>query len=623
MMSPKKLFLACLALLFSIQAIASPELDSLKQVVETMPDDSMKVKTLFRVVDLAYHGEEAELYAYRSLAVAKKIDNATLIGNAFIKLAFCFQLKEMEKKTAFLDSAIQIFTENKDINGLGLTYNVRGIILMDYGSLEAAHTAYQKAHDYYVSIENKERQAVILNNWGISLYMAKQPLVAIEKYKTALAYRLQEKPINPLKIARVYHGLGESNKQLGNLVEATTFYLESYKYRDQIKNIGVAESLISIANMTYEAIEKRQDTTLIMRKIQDFGFQNPMALLDSAATYPGVAERIGFQKSIMDVQRKGYLLEGNYQQAYKLLAQLKTMEEESRLSDSSIGAFADLKTQYEKEQLKTRLLEEEIINRKKESQVNLLILSLGILLSTLIIGALLYQNRLRANQLLLNAAKQEQQIISMRSMLEGQEKERARIARDLHDGLGNMLSTVKASVGSLKINFNSNKTAQIYSKASEMIDEACTEVRKIAHEMMPQALDKLGLKKALADLVSKMDNNHDFEANLQVYGKEQILADSTNVMLYRIVQELLNNIVKYAEAKEVIVQITYSDDWLNLTVEDDGKGFDPDKIAPDKGMGLRSIAFRTQYIGGEYEIDSRPNMGTLVSINVPLKQVIA
>ena len=234
----------------------------------------------------------------------------------------------------------------------------------------------------------------------------------------------------------------------------------------------------------------------------------------------------------------------------------------------------------------------------------------------------LYQNRLRANQLLLNAAKQEQQIISMRSMLEGQEKERARIARDLHDGLGNLLSTLKANVGSLKINFDSNKTAQIYTKASEMIDEACTEVRKIAHEMMPQALEKLGLKKALADLVLKMDSTHDFEASLQVYGKEQILDDSTNVMLYRIVQELLNNIVKYAEAKEVIVQITYSEDWLNLTVEDDGKGFEPDKIAPNKGMGLKSIAFRTQYIGGEYEIDSRPNMGTLVSINVPLKSVV-
>ena len=160
-------------------------------------------------------------------------------------------------------------------------------------------------------------------------------------------------------------------------------------------------------------------------------------------------------------------------------------------------------------------------------------------------------------------------------------------------------------------------------KASEMIDEACTEVRKIAHEMMPQALEKLGLKKALQDLVQKTEASHDFEIQLQIYGQEQILEDGINVMLYRIVQELLNNIIKYAEAKEVLVQITYSEDWLNLTVEDDGKGFDPNNVAEDKGMGLKSIAFRTQYIGGEYEIDSRPEMGTLVSINVPLKSLVS
>ncbi len=280
-----------------------------------------------------------------------------------------------------------------------------------------------------------------------------------------------------------------------------------------------------------------------------------------------------------------------------------------------------MKIQYERERLRNRLLEEEIINSKKERQVNLLVFSIGVLLSALIIGVLFYQNRIKANQLLLTEAKQEQQIISMRSMLDGQEKERSRIARDLHDGLGNLLSTLKAKISTLKIDFDNKGTTRIYNTASDMIDEACSEVRKIAHKMMPQALKKLGLRKALEDLITKMDMTHPFDAQFLVYGSDKLLNDNTNVMLFRIVQELLNNIVKYAQADEVLLQLTYSDEWLNLTIEDDGKGFDIEQIDSEKGMGLKSIEFRTGYVGGNYEIDSRPGAGTLVTINVPLQRI--
>ncbi len=612
-------YVYCFLLMLPLTLSAATEVDSIKQVVETMPEDSMKCATYLRIAFLLYNGPEAINYSYRALDLAKALGEQQLLGKAYHRLAWCLHYDEMDKKVALLDSSAMVYDRLGDLDGLGLTYDGRGSILMHYGSLEEANEAYIKAYDYYSQSENEERKAGILNNWGICMNLLEQPEEAIAKYQTALDYRLQEQPENPVAIARIYFGLGQSAELLEDLEVATTHYFESYKYRDKVKNIAVAENLIAIADMAYKGAKKGLDTMGIFRKIQSLGFANTQALLDSAAVVPGVAERLGFTYYIKDVRRKGELLRGNYQVAYQLLQDLKTMDEEAKLSDASLGAFADLKIQYEKEQLKTRLLEEEITNRKKKNQVNLLILSLGVLLSTLIIGTLVYQNRLRAKSLLLATARQEQQIISMRSMLEGQEKERARIARDLHDGLGNLLSTLKASVSNLQISFTNNKTEKIYSKASDMIDEACTEVRKIAHEMMPQALSKLGLKKALGDLIQKMDDTHDFEADIQVYGKEQILDDSTNVMLYRIVQELLNNIVKYAEAKEVLVQITYSEEWLSLTVEDDGKGFEPDKILDNEGMGLKSIAFRTEYIGGEYEIDSRPGAGTLVSINVPLR----
>ena len=90
-------------------------------------------------------------------------------------------------------------------------------------------------------------------------------------------------------------------------------------------------------------------------------------------------------------------------------------------------------------------------------------------------------------------------------------------------------------------------------------------------------------------------------------------------MIFRIIQESFNNIAKYAEATEVLLQLTFSDDWLNISIEDNGVGFDVNQVNVDKGMGLKSIDFRTNYMGGDYEIDSRLGEGTMISINVPLK----
>ena len=115
-----------------------------------------------------------------------------------------------------------------------------------------------------------------------------------------------------------------------------------------------------------------------------------------------------------------------------------------------------------------------------------------------------------------------------------------------------------------------------------------------------------------------MDAVHPFSAELHIFGKERTFDDTTNVMLFRIIQESLNNVVKYAQAKHVSVQMTYGDQWFDLSIEDDGVGFVPDRVPPEKGMGLKSIAFRAEFIGGAYDIDSRPGAGTLVTINLPL-----
>lgn len=618
----KRYFYSLWLLILGIGVVnANTELDSLKQVVVVLPNDSIKCVNLLRIADILYDGEEAIHYAELALQLAKEMNNEPLIAKAYHRAAWCYGYDEMDKKTSLLDSSIHIYSYLNDLKGLARSYSSRAVILVDYGLFEDALLAYQQALDYSIEAKDANMQATILNNWCVAYNEMGQPDKGLPKCEEALQLRLEASEVNPTKLGRVYFNLAEAAKLTGKTNQAATYYLASFRYRKRGNGLGIEENLISLVNLACEAAELGRDTSNIHQQIQDLGFPHIIAMLDSTLYFPSVSDRPTVIYTILDSRRRWQLMQGHYKQAYDLLSEMKSMDENTKLSESSLDAIADLKIKYEREQLKIKLLEEEILNRKKANQVNLLLLFLGISLLVLAVGILIYQNRQKSNRLLLSAAKQEQQIISIRSMLEGQEKERARIARDLHDGLGNMLSTVKASVGSLQHQVDDQQTGQVYAKASEMIDEACTEVRKIAHEMMPRALEKLGLRKALEDLVWKMDTNHDFEVNFDVYGEEKALDDSSNIMIYRIVQELFNNIIKYAEAKEIVFQMTYSEDWLNLTLEDDGKGFDPNNLAEGKGMGLKSIAFRTQYIGGEYEIDSRAGIGTSVSVNVPLVAV--
>ncbi|NDV42456.1 sensor histidine kinase [Flagellimonas sediminis] len=598
----------------------SKELDSLRAVVSNMPDDSVKCETHLRIAYLLYDGEEAVQQSKSGLALAKKLGSPRLIGKSFHRLGWCTGFDEMDKKTAYLDSASVYFSRINDLYGLGNVYDTRGVILLTYGSLEDSKLAFQQAYDYFAQIPNEERKAGILNNWAVAEYTSGNAEEGLKKYQEALDYRLTENPVAHVEIARLYQGLGECHKMKGNLELAATNYLKGYEHRKDAEDVGVVESMMSIVSMMYDAAQKQVDTVAISDVIKAYGFESSTDMIQKAEQTPGLDDRIGLKNYIMDVRREQFLMNKNYKAAYDLLLKQKQMEEEYKLSESSIEALADMKIKFEKDQLKIQLLEEEVLNQKKQDHVNMLLFSLGGLLLITLVGFLYYKNRMHTAKLELHEAQREQQIISMRSMLEGQEKERTRIARDLHDGLGNLLSSLKVNIGSLQINFDDNNSKKIYVSASQMIDEACTEVRKIAHEMMPQSLKKLGLRKAIEDLVKKMDAIHPFHAEFQVHGTEKVFDDNTNIMIFRIVQESLNNIVKYADAKEVLVQITYSDDWFDLTIEDDGVGFDPKSLKADKGMGLKSIAFRTEFIGGTFDINSREGMGTLVTINIPLNK---
>lgn len=241
-----------------------------------------------------------------------------------------------------------------------------------------------------------------------------------------------------------------------------------------------------------------------------------------------------------------------------------------------------------------------------------------------------YRLRLEANQIIL--AQQEElnrrkisdlennlKIETMNSMMQGQEAERERIARDLHDSLGGMLSTAKLQLNALGLRSRNAQKMDEYQKAYDLIDESCREVRTIAHQMQPNALTKLGLLPALNDMISKIHAAKGGPlVEFQHYGLDDLQPNpQVALTLYRIVQELLSNAIKHAQAKNILVQLGLHDGLLNITVEDDGQGFDTDTAA--RGMGLDNITHRVNYLKGDLSIHSIPEQGTSFFINIPLE----
>jgi len=209
--------------------------------------------------------------------------------------------------------------------------------------------------------------------------------------------------------------------------------------------------------------------------------------------------------------------------------------------------------------------------------------------------------------------QKEKQILSLSSMIEGQESERKRIAQDLHDGLGGLLATIKIKFGIIQKEIEALESLNVYNQTSTMIDDACTEVRKIAHNMMPDSLTKLGLIEAIRDI---SDYTSDINIKLINLGTHQF-TDTQQIMLYRVIQEFINNSRKHANAHQIIIQFSTSEDQSFIYLEDDGNGFNMDSSDYKKGLGLKSMESRINFLGGTFELDSTLDVGTTIQIKIP------
>lgn len=208
----------------------------------------------------------------------------------------------------------------------------------------------------------------------------------------------------------------------------------------------------------------------------------------------------------------------------------------------------------------------------------------------------------------------EQELTAIDAMIEGQEKERQRIADDLHDDLGGLMATLKLHFNALK----EKPDSEMFDKTSDLLDQAYSKIRSVAHTKNSGVMANKGLLKALHDMANTISATNKLHVEIVDHGLNNRLENSLELTIFRIIQELITNTIKHANATETMVHITKHDDSLNIMVEDNGNGFDTKSISKSTGMGIHSIEKRIENYGGTVTIESENNKGTTVIIDIPI-----
>lgn len=248
---------------------------------------------------------------------------------------------------------------------------------------------------------------------------------------------------------------------------------------------------------------------------------------------------------------------------------------------------------------------------KKQRNITFLLIVTALLcIGILLLGLAVFRRKTKVE-------KRESQI-RFESLMEGQETERKRIARELHDGLSGDLSAIKYRISELEESGIRNSEKRDLQKIIDMIDQSCSQVRRISHDLMPASIEEFGLIESLKQYTKRLNLAYPIDIDFQNFGIQSKMTKHHESTLYRIIQELLNNIIKHAEATQALVQINFHEDEISVSVEDNGKGFDPK--ATTEGIGLKNINARVKMLEGEFDIKSSEK-GTYIYVLIHLKNI--
>jgi len=497
---------------------------------------------------------------------------------------------------------------------LALAYKDIGMVLMNYGQ-------YDKALEYYGKAIRQFRDNIGFEDLVVCYCYTAQTILFQEKYAAAPPYL-------DTALSILSHNPDSQEWTLYYTVRGMYFYFTK-SFQHALENYDKGLAVAGRWKQLYPSLN------LLMGKYKIYSEQKnyPLAkkilyrLQDKTAGFPITDNKLSMLKNLASVEEKT----GNWKTAYHWLSEYSRLadslnEENSKVKISELEA----KFQSEKKEKEIVTLQSQTRQQQLGLQHNRLVnylLGSGILILLLLLLSLflLYRNKRRLarqqeeeHHRRLKDLEKEQQLTVYNAMLKGQEQERNRLARDLHDGLGGMLAGVKmklsAFADSAYTNTERKKSDMDLYKVITQLDQSVQELRRIARDMMPETLLQFGLEAALKELCSSLQTTT-LQVEFQGYGISQSMNPAEQAAIYRIVQELLTNAIRHAAATIILVQCSQNENIFLISVEDDGRGF-PASDTEGDGIGLSNVRNRVNFLKGRMEIHSLPGEGTTVNIEV-------
>ena len=520
-----------------------------------------------------------------SLERAKAFNN---YGQALMQKADYYESAKWYLKS--LDDAEKI----NDPKGIVRSLNKLGTIYWYLNDLTSALSYYNRALAISKKNSTDNSTAKILGNIGLIKHSQGKLKDSEIAFKEAL--KMKRKLNNQLEVAITLQNMGRLYQQLKEFTKAKSYYSQSINISKQIDDhIGVIYTLQNLASL--EANTNNHNLAL--------------KLLDTALIR---AKKINFKEGIKDVYNiSSYTLAemGRPKEAFKYRLLYEAWKD-SVSNEKYLEKTKALEIKYETEKKQNKILslsqenlKKEVTISKKNASIKTLLFS-GLLLAILVIAIFMMYRQKTLN-------KKQQAVVE--AMAKTELKEQQRISRDLHDSVGAMLGAVNNQLS--KLASTNRAQEENLKKTKQLLTKTADETRRISHNMMPEELVKFGLVNAVENLIENLVSDKKNNIDFVHFGIEERLDSIKELHLYRIIQELFQNIQKHAKASKSTLQLTKHHNELNVLVEDNGKGFTLNEET-NSGAGLQNIRARVQFLKGKVHIDSKIDIGTTVNINIPL-----
>ena len=614
---------------------AQVNIDSLVKELETKEHTVNEQLSLSKKITSFYVDNEVDKafdYSKRGLLLSQKESNNEMEAWFSVVIADCYDTWEKpDTALIYYQKAIASAIKTKDNEvisyayiGIGVFYYLKdqNIMSLDY---------YMKALSLLNNTNNKDLQLITLSNIG-SIYRS---LLDNER---AVIYLNQAKEIaeeinSVYGMMNVYYDLGlifldnkDTDKALmyiHKVVEYSRTLIDkqfeilglqalAYIYCDGYKDYNKAEEYANESLIIAENFGSQRLINCALVALSDIYLESENYIKSEAAAlkvwqYDSLNTDEG--RSLTHNIAISNAMTGKKDKAYAFFLKNRELNKEY-IKTNLHTIIADLEVKYETERKEMRIA---ALEEKQKLYIGLGITVGFVFLLIIILLSVRHRLNIQKRKLAeqqIKQLKQEKQLIATQSILDGETAERVRLSRDLHDGLGGMLSVAKLYIKKVSSNtIQKNTNINHLNKSIEMLDKSIDELRRVAHHIMPDSLIRYGLRISLEDFCGAVSN-----ANFQYSGSEKRLDDKLELVLYRCAYELVNNAVKYAEARTINVQLMIDSGLASLVVQDNGKGFNPEKVS--SGSGLDNIRTRISAYSGKTMILSSPGKGTEVCIEL-------